>query len=234
MKLGEYERGPCIELPEEEWREIEATLGLNEPKNEVRKSIASRVSHHLFWAELDLPKQRVPAQKKWIGRVQKMTRQLIDILDWEASEDESDDGWAQMYAVYDLLPSRSEQEDLLISLKELRNKAENMLARLPQGKFGRERDEFAWGLVFDLAFLYEWATKKQPTIAYNDYGRPETELTEDGNVGVYESPFLDFVTAVLRTFAPDRAKENMALGKHVQRVLIVWRRRRGIKDKTST
>jgi len=231
MKLGEYESGPCIELREEAWREIEATLRLKSPNNEVRKSVALHVSRHLLWAEMGFPKQRIPAQKKWIGRVQKKTQQLIDILDWEASEDENDDGYNQMYAVYDLLP-REEQRSLLASLKVLRAKAENMLARLSKGKSGPDPDDFLWGLVFDLAFAYEQATNKRPTITYNPYGHPDADYTEDGDVAIYEGPFLDFVAAILRVFAPDRAKGNKALGKHIARVLKVWRRQRGIKDKT--
>jgi hypothetical protein len=223
---------PCIELPEEEWRDLEATLGVTEPNPAIRRDIAGHVRRHLFWAELDFPKQRINTQRKWITRIRRKTQDLINVLDWEASEDQSDDGWAQMYAVYDLLTSRSEQKDLLASLKELRTKADTMLARLPKGKPGKDADEFLWGLVFDLAWFYEWTTEQRPTITYNDYGAPGIGYGDDGNVGIYESPFLDFVAAVLRFFAPDRAKGNIALGKHVERVLKVWRRHRGFKDKT--
>lgn len=210
-------------------RELEATLGVTNPNLQIRRDIARYVRHHLFWAELDWPKQRTNSQKKWITRIRKKAQDLTDVLDWDASEDQSDDGWAQMYAVYDLLTSRSEQEDLLASLKELRTKADNMLARLPKGKPGKDADDFLWGLVFDLAFFYEWATEQPPTITYNDYGSSDIGYGEDGNVGCYQSPFLDFVAAVLRVFAPDRAKGNIALGKHVERVLKVWRRRRRLR-----
>jgi hypothetical protein len=223
---------PCIELPEEEWRELEETLGFTEPNLAIRRDIARYVERHLFQAELNIPKQRPGAQKKWLTRIRKKAQDLTDALDWGASEDEGDDGWAQMYAVYDLVLSRREQENLLASLKELRTKADNMLARLPQGKPGKDADDFLWGLVFDLAFFYEWATKQRPTITYNDYGPRNIEYTEDGNVGIYESPFLDFVAAVLRRFAPDRAKGNIALGKHVERVLKVWRRHRVLRTKS--
>jgi hypothetical protein len=224
-------RPPSIELPEEEWLELEATLGITEPNLQIRRDIARYVRRHLVWAQMDFPKQRAHAQKKWIARIQKKTQALIDVLDWNASADESDDGYNQMYAVYDLLP-RSEQKDLLSSLRDLRTKGENMLARLPKGRSGRDSDEFAWALVFDLAVLYEDVTKKAPTITYNDYGPLYKEYTEDGNVGIYESPFLEFVAAVFDVFAPDRVKGNLALGKHIQRVLKVWRRRTHRKDKT--
>jgi hypothetical protein len=157
---------------------------------------------------------------------------VIDVLDWEASEDESDDGYNQVYAVYDLL-SRNQQENLLVRLRELDTKAETVLARLPKGKSGRDLDEFSWALVFDLAFLYEQATKRRPTITYNDYGDPDIGYAADGNVGVYEGPFLKFVAAVFCVFFPDRAKGNMALGKHIERVLKVWRRVGHPKDKTA-
>ena len=108
-----------------------------------------------------------------------------------------------------------------------------MIAQLPRGKSGRDADGFSWRLVFDLAILYEHLTQKQPTITYNDYGGPDRVYTEDGNVGVYEGPFLEFVSVVYRVFAPDRAKGNIALGKHIERVLKVWRRHFHPVDKTT-
>jgi hypothetical protein len=138
-----------------------------------------------------------------------------------------------MYAVYDLL-SQGEQKKLLALLTELGSRAENMLSRLPTAKGGRDIDEFAWSFVFDLAFVYEAVTKKRPTITYNDYGPSDAEHTSSGNVGIYQGHFFEFVAAAFRVFAPDRAKENSALGKHIERVLRVWRRRRGLKDKTAS
>jgi hypothetical protein len=224
---------PSIELPEEQWRELEAKLGITEPNLAMRREIARYVGRHLISAQMDFPKQRANAQKKWITRIQKKTQELIDVLDWNASEDESDDAYNQMYAVYDLL-SQSEQANLLAPLKELHTKAENLLARLPKGKSGRDPDEFSWALVFDLAFLYEAATKKRPTITYNDYGPPDATYTADGNVAIYEGPFLEFVGTVFRVFAPGREKGNMALGKHIGRVLKVYRRLAHPKDKTAS
>ena len=92
---------------------------------------------------------------------------------------------------------------------------------------------FSWELVFDLAFLYEWATKKSPTITYNPYGLPDIDYGEDDEVGTYESPFFDFVASVFAVFAPDRAKGNIALGKHIERVLKLRRRPTRPKDKTA-
>jgi hypothetical protein len=153
MKLEEYVSSPCIEATEEDWREIEATLGLDEPNNEVRKSIALHVSKYL--SEWDFPKQRASSQKKWIARIRNKTQHLIDVLDWEASADESEDGYAQMYAVYDLLSQRKEQENLLAILNGLTAKADDMLSQILKGRPGADRDDFYWGLVFDFAFLYE-------------------------------------------------------------------------------
>jgi hypothetical protein len=231
MKLEEYRRSPCIEVSEEDWREIEATLGLEEPSNEVRISVASHTRRHLFSAELDFPKQRASSQKKWITRIRDKTQHLINVIDWRANEDETEDGYAQMYAIYDLLPEKEEREDLLAVLKELVAKADGMLVRVSKGRPGPDRDDFSWGLVFDLAFLYEWATNKRPTITYNPYGLSDICYGKDDNVGMYEGPFLDFVAAVFAVFAPDRAKGNIALGKHVERVLNVWRRHRGLRTK---
>ena len=66
MRLGEHAGSPCIDVPEEDWREIEETLGLREPNSEVRNSLALHVSKHLFSLEFDFPKQRASSQKKWI------------------------------------------------------------------------------------------------------------------------------------------------------------------------
>ena len=163
--------------------------------------------------------------------IRKKAQALVDVIDWAASEDESEDGYAQMYAVYDLL-ERKEQENLLTVLKGLLVKAEDMLGQIRKGRGGPDRDLFSWGLVFDLAFLYKWATNKRPTITYNPFGLPGVSYGKDEDVGMYESPFLDFVVAVFAVFAPDRAKGNIALGKHIERVLRMWRGSRRHKDKT--
>jgi hypothetical protein len=232
MRLGEHAGSPCIDVPEEDWREIEETLGLREPNSEVRNSLALHVSKHLFSLEFDFPKQRASSQKKWITRIRKKAQALVDVIDWAASEDESADGYAQMYAVYDLFGCKEKQENLAAALKGLLASADNMLGQIPKGKGGADRDAFSWELVFDLAILYEWATNKRPTITYNPFGLPGVNYGKDEDVGMYESPFLDFVVAVFAVFAPDRAKGNIALGKHIERVLRMWHRSRRHKDKT--
>jgi hypothetical protein len=223
---------PCIDVPEEDWREIEETLGLEQPNNEVRKSIAFHVRKHLFSAEeFNFHRQRPGSQQKWITRIRNKTQRLIDVLDWDASADESEDAHAQMYAVYDLL-ERKEQKNLLAMLKGLLASADNMLGQIPKGKSGPDPDAFSWGLVFDLACLYQWATNERPKITYNADGPPDIEYGPEGKVGMYESQFLNFVAAVFAVFAPDRAKGNIPLGKHVARVLNMWRRYTHQKDKT--
>jgi hypothetical protein len=214
-----------IGLPEKAWREIEATLGMKEPNLAVRGDIARYVYRHLSDAQFGPPPLRRSVQRKWITRIRANAQRLVTDLDWEAIEDESDDAWAQMLAAHDLLGA-DEAKMLLPLLKEVLARADKLLARLPRDKGGKLADPFAWGLVYDLACFYEWATERRPTITYNDYGNKDGDHNEDGNAGRYESPFLDFVAAVLRVFAPDRAKENIALGKHLERVLKVWRRHR--------
>jgi hypothetical protein len=194
MKLGEYEASPCIAVQEEDWREIEATLGSEEPNNEVRKSIALHVRKRLLWAELGFPKQRAGSQKKWITRIRDKAEGLINALDWGANEDEGEDGYAQMCAVYELLLGKEEQENLLDKLKELLAKAHNALVHTPKGKAGPDRDDFSWGLVFDLAFLYEWATKIRQTITYNPYDLSDIDYGENDEVGSYERD-TDAITA---------------------------------------
>jgi hypothetical protein len=230
MKLGDFVSSPCIEVPEE-WRRIEETLGLTEPNNEVRKSIARYVDHHLFVAELALPNPRNKAKREWITKIRTAAESLTQNLDWKAVDDESDDAWAQMYMVHELLPP-DEQRRLLPILKKLISDADKTLAEIPPDKGGRSPNLFYRDLILDLAFVYEWATGQRPTCSYNDYGDGSCHFGVDGNVAIYEGAFLDFVATVLRVFAPAPAKKNMALGKQVQRVLEVWRRLRGFKDRT--
>jgi hypothetical protein len=86
-----------------------------------------------------------------------------------------------------------------------------MLARLEKGKSGRDPDEFVWGLIYDLACLYKWATNKRPTITYNPYGLPGVDYGPDDEVGIYESPFLDFVSAVLQCLRLTGRRETSRL-----------------------
>src|SRR5262249_51953893 len=157
--------------------------GVTEPNLSARREIARCVEHSLFLLGKGFPRQRTSLQKKVIDRIHKNTRRLIDVLDWNSNEDESDEGYNQMYAVYDLL-TRGEQKKLLALLTKLGSRAENILARLPKPKGGRDIDEFAWSFVVGLAYAYEAVTKKQPTITYNDYGPPDAEHTPGGNVGI--------------------------------------------------
>lgn len=210
-------RSPVLDLPEPVWREIEATLGLEKPNPGVRERIARYVANHLF--DATIPEPRRALMRHWIERIQKHGKPLLADLDWSAREDETDDAWAQTMVIYDLLSGR-EQEQVRALLKKLTDHAENLLARVRPDKGGKVADAFAYGLVYDLATAYELATGKRPTCTYNPYG----------DRGVYESPFLNFVDAVLRHVAPDHTKGNLALGKLIQRVLKIWRRHRGLKD----
>jgi hypothetical protein len=210
---------PIIELPEEAWQEIEATLGFKVPNAAVRRDVARYVTRHL----LDVPQVRPAHVQRWIKRIEEHAQALLNDLDWapdgNASEDLLMDAWARTFAVHDLLGS-SDQDNLRASLKTLLAAAPKALARIPPDKGGQLADEFAWGIVSDLADLYEWATNRKPTVTYNDYLDPP----------MYESPFLDFVNAILLHLAPNRTKTNLALGKLIQRVLNIRRRERRTKD----
>jgi hypothetical protein len=76
MNLDDAENWPpSIELPEEQWRDLEATLGIAEPNLPIRREIAGTVRRHLAAVQMDFPKRRTNAQKKWITRIQRKTQQ---------------------------------------------------------------------------------------------------------------------------------------------------------------
>jgi hypothetical protein len=214
---------PIIELAEGAWREIETTLGFKAPNPAVRRDIARYVARHLFDAQF--PQVRPAHLRRWVKRIEQHAQALLNDLDWapedwdEASEEIRMDAWARTFAVHDLLGS-SEQDKLRASLKTLLAAVPEALARIGPDRGGQLADEFAWGVVYDLAILYEWATKKRPTITYDSYHDPE----------IYKGPFLDFVDTVLRYLAPNFPRGNLALGKLIQRVLNIRHRERRTKD----
>lgn len=200
----------------EDYRSIEAVLGIYEPNHDFRNRIASYVS--LYDKRLDGPNVRPGQLKKWLERIEKDASALradLDIASAADDEDESPLAWARMDAVQWLLPRR-ERETLIKELSKLIAKTKDGLASLPVDKGGPPTDWHLYGLICALATAYEIETGKQPRITYDPI---ENE---------YDSQFYRFVEKIFNLLVPQYSeKSHIALGKSVDRGLRIWRRQRG-------
>ena len=221
--LDKYQPGPpIIDLPEEAWREIEATLGLEKPDAGLRRRVARYVSMYLYSPEADIPQLRPGDMRKRFKQIQTRAKALRDALELEGDEHgTSKDAWAKAAAIWSLLTER-QRKALSSSLSALVTEADEALRMLPQDKGGRQRDWLFYSLICALASAYEIATDRRPTIT----------LDPDGE---YRGPFFDFVYAVLHHFAPQKDRTDLALGKTIQRALKYWRHQRGeVMDTTKS
>ncbi|MCH7935700.1 MAG: hypothetical protein IH994_01245 [Proteobacteria bacterium] len=210
---------PHLDLPEEDWRKIETALGLKKPDPWFRNKLANHVLLYVKWPEPQLDRVRPSHLRKSIKKILKDAESLRTYLVFENDEEEQDDPqeWARAVVVYRLL-SLHDTGTLVSSLEGTIKTMEGALASLPPDKGGRRHDAL-YGLVHVLALDYLEATGKPPTVTFDPRGNQ------------YRSPFLDFVEAVLKVFAPQLIKGNLALGKATQRALKDWRTRMGM-DKT--
>ncbi len=220
--LDEYEPGePVIDLPEDAWRCIEATLGVEKPNPDLRIRVANYVEMYLYSPNADIPQPRLGRVRKWIKRIRAAAKRLLGDLEFPDDETEDrDPTWARAHAVSLLMRPR-EREQLVSSLSGLVAGADEVLAALPRDRGGRQRDWPFYGLICALASAYEIATGRRPTITFVDLN------------GGYRGHFFDFVNAVLQHLAPQYDKGNQALGKSIQLALQFWHRQRGeVMDKT--
>lgn len=210
---------PHLDLPEEDWRKIETALGLKKTDLWFRNKLANHVLLYVKWPEPQLDRVRPSHLRKSIKKILKDARQLLDDLVFADDEKDQDDPqeWGRAVVVYHLL-SPHDTGTLVSSLEGTIKTLEGALASLPPDKGGRRRDAL-YGLVHVLALDYLEATRKPPMVTFDPRGNQ------------YRSPFLDFVEAVLKVFAPELIKSNQALGKATQRALKDWRTRMGM-DKT--
>ncbi len=209
--LDKYQPGPpIINLPEEAWREIEATLGLEKPDAGLRTRVARYVSMYLDSPEADIPQPRPGHMRKRLKQIRDRAKALRDALELEGDEH----SWTKAVAIWSLLIERK-RKSLLSSLSALVTEADEALRTLPPDKGGRQRDWPFYGLIWALASAYEIATDRRPTITFVDLN------------GGYQGPFFDFVYAVLHHLAPQENKTDLALGKTIQRALQFWHRQRG-------
>ena len=74
-QVGQSE--PCIEVPEQRWREIEAGIGLQEPNLDLRCRIAECVELYYAPEENWLPSFRPKDVRPWLDRIRKDTNQLL-------------------------------------------------------------------------------------------------------------------------------------------------------------
>ena len=232
---SEYDPEPSLDLPEETWRQIESTLGLEKPDPDLRSRIARYVSIYLTDPMAQLPYIRPGPLQKWFEHIRASAEHLRSGLEYPSYDytdtidrpkdrqgaEAHDDAWAQAYVIL-ALTAGIDQDVLLSNLSDLITKAERALDSLPPDKGGRLPDYNFLGLIYALLSAYEIATDRQPTVSY------EVDRKVGGESRPYFSPFLDFADIVIQNLAPEYTKGNQALGKAAQRVLVVWKQQRGM------
>ena len=215
--LDKYDPKPSLPLSEEAWRDIEDTLGLDEPDVGLRCRIARYVDIFFLGLTANLPRVRVGLLRKRLKLIQKNAARLLS--DFEISSEDRDEEWA-LFCALELIQDRAQHKALRLSLSELIAKADEELHLLPQG--GRPPDERYPNLILALAAVYRIARNKEPTISFYDDD-------DDPDLLRYRSKFCDFVVSVLDAIGDEMAKpqNNQALGQRINRALRVGRETRG-------
>ena len=210
---------PAIKVPEENWRGIEAAVGLKQPDPWFRVRVARYVLMYFDDPNAVLQGIRPSHLRKSINKTLEHAKRLrADLVfeDEEATVDPQE--WAQAYVAYWSLMPRN-RETLVSRLDTLIKSLEADLASLPPDRGGHLPDVTLQGFIQALAAAYEIATGKFPRLTYDDLR------------GKYRGIFLNFVQRVLKVFAPQYLKSNLSLGKAIQRALKPLRARTGM-DKT--
>ncbi len=207
----------AIERPEEDWRRIEASIGLENPEPWFRVRLENYVLNNIDSLDSHIPDVRPKDMTKAFKNIQENAELLLNNIAWEQNpEDQSLDAWAQMLAVFDLmLPS--ERNALIKSLRQLISKAGKRIEAIPPDKGGRLSNTILIGLVYSLAHLYLNTTGNPPIITYNAH-RDEP----------YTGPFFDFVATVISVFSLNLFYSNQGLGGTIKRTLDLWRTEYGI------
>lgn len=224
-----------IELSEEAWREIERTLSFSAPSTAVRTEIAEAV-----WNALAHVPGRSVRNAGVRGAVELLRDAATTLRDGLSIDFEANPVRAKaarlvrpklaIHRIEDIetyqpeqLPETPTPYDQLISLlNEVIGRADCARERL-QDRGGRAPDPVLPPLITDLASIFERATGHRATSSYRDL--PDEEEDEYDTCGGYDSPFLNFVEAVVKQAAPGHVREHNALGKLIQRVLKEWRMR---------
>ena len=215
--LGKYDPKPSLPLPEEVWRRIERTLGLDEPDYGMRSRISRYVELHPLDPRANLPQVQVGELRKQLKRMRDDAARLrSDIEPPKGSSDEesSDEEWAQYYA-QELVHNRAERADFLLHLSRLIAGVDEALLIAISGKW--PPGERYKNLIHALAAAYRIATNEEPTLSLNEGKSPEEK---------YSGKFFNFVVSVLDAVGDRYAKphNNQALGQRINRALKIQRR----------
>lgn len=235
---------PCIEVPEERWREIEASIGIQEPNHPFRRCLAHRIDlaldpySHRSFGQVGGP--RIANVKKRISKLNKDAQRLAETLSKLHHDAESGDKNADM-ALYLTVQCWGElihkdypdlwralaPEDCLSGFPEeweklalstvlgLVEASEIAPLSLPESKGGAPVSARRDEVICALALVYRDETGKKPSVTWRDCDQQ------------YSGRFLKFLHACFRAFVPQYAKkkdqvlgkENSAFGKSVQRAL---------------
>lgn len=217
-QVGQSE--PCIEVPEERWREIEVGIGLQEPNLELRCRIAECVELYYAPEETWLPSFRPKDLRPWLERIRKDTIQLLQHLaiqeDANLSESER---WGRAAVVFDLMPQKDRAE-LCAVLSKLVASADAALQSLPHDPGGPLRDWRLFGLIGALATAYVDETGKAPGVSQTPPGKGKSRRYSGPFFRLVEAVFAGIVPQIDPTFQPP--KSSQAVGKTIQRALEYW------------
>lgn len=218
-KIGE----PGAGVPDETWIEIETAIGLKERSAELRRRVAHYVRLYYSKVPFSDPLNAFDEvrPKHWrtvLSELDNSATKLADYLDLEHSERvlNTPEVQAQTYVAFTVLPS-DERKTLVATLRLITEKAKLSAAGLPTDKGGPLPDLILLSFIHGLATLYEDTTGRVPGVSL-----------PPGESGPYGGPFFRFVEAVSRRLVPaERQRRNGALGKAIQRALVLRRKSTG-------
>ncbi len=179
-QVGQSE--PCIELPEERWREIEAGIGLQEPNLELRCRIAQCVELYYAPEETCVPSLRPNELRPWLNRIRRDAAQLVERLTIQEDADPTGSvDWGRAAVVFALIDHK-ERAKLCATLSNLVASADASLQSLPHDTGGPLRDWRLFGLIGGLATAYLDETGKAPGVSFTPPGK--------GKPRRYSGPFF--------------------------------------------
>ena len=196
---------------DEDYRCIEAAAGIETPNHQFRHRLARCIERWAHW-EPDYSEVRHAASLKAVRQLKTDAQRLLRDLTYPTyiGDDQSEQAQALAYGyAMDFLGASGV---LVQHLHELVEQANETLDVMPPDKGGRPADvEFAM-LIQCLANLYEEFTPRAAGVSYHGT--------------TYQGPFFRFVNECLERLAPSLSRENVALGKALQRHLSRRKRRR--------
>jgi hypothetical protein len=239
---------PRIELPEERWREIEIAVGILEPNKPFRCRVEHYAELALALRPPSFGEAgglKISAARKHISKIHKDAQRLAETLSnlqAQAELGDKDADWALFHSTHlwgefldrqypglfgqlvtkEQFPGVPEewrsdpQHRIMLGAQKFAISATSYLAAASErvmqflGKSlgGKPKDTGFDEFVCTFAFLYQDATGKKASVTWDAYKEE------------YSGPFLRFVLACFRAFAPSYTdKTDVAFGKAVQRAL---------------